>query len=163
LAAVFFGIIAGCGGTAKDAPKTIAVTGTVNFKGQPLAGAMVVFAPTSPGLRAATGTTDSSGRFKLTTLAPGDGAMAGSYTVTVAKSEGGPAAPSSIASLSEAEKRDPQAMKAAWEKDKAAAKEAEKSAAKTVLPSKYGSAKDSGLTAEVKSGGKNDFTFDLKE
>ena len=43
LAAVFFGIIAGCGGTAKDAPKTIAVTGTVNFKGQPLAGAMVVF------------------------------------------------------------------------------------------------------------------------
>jgi hypothetical protein len=33
----------------------------------------------------ATGTTDSAGRFELTTIEPGDGAVAGEHSVTVSK------------------------------------------------------------------------------
>jgi hypothetical protein len=125
---------------------------------------MVVFSPSSAEVRAATGTTDSSGRFKLTTLAPGDGAMAGSYAVTIWKTEGGTSTPpSATAALSDADRQNPQAVAAAWQKDKAALESAAKSPAKEVLPAKYKSAKNSGLSAEVKSGNKNDFTFDLAE
>ena len=89
------GGLAGCSGSSGSVG-CVAVSGTVTFKGAPVDGANVTFTPQGTGLRAAFGTTDSSGRFSLTTLKPGDGAMAGLYSVTIAKSSGvrfrGPAA-----------------------------------------------------------------------
>ena len=61
------------------------VSGTVTKKGQPVAGAAVTFVPDSADGRSAVGVTDANGAFKLTTQEQDDGAMLGSYKVTVAK------------------------------------------------------------------------------
>ena len=76
----------GCGGEKKLAG-TVPVSGTVKLKGAPLAGATVMFAPTTTGVRAASGMTDANGQFKLTTLQAGDGAFPGDFLVTVTKTE----------------------------------------------------------------------------
>jgi len=160
---VLLGLTIGCGGGPKDRPQTAAATGTVKFKGQAVAGATVTFSPKGTGLRAAVGTTDSSGRFKLTTLTAGDGAMPGSYTVAIVKTEGtaaAPAVPSSDAAKS------PEAMAAAWKEAKANWEKQPKGGTASkgdVLPVKYKTAASSGLTADVKAQGTNDFTFDLTE
>jgi len=157
--AVLLGFGPGCGGRATDAPKTVPVTGTVTFKGQPLEGATVAFSPKTTGLRSAIGTTDAAGHFKLTTLYPADGAMPGSYTVAISKTEGG-AAPAPNVDTS---------VEATIERSKKAAMEGKmgpgvrKGASKDLLPAKYKTANTSGLTAEVKAQGGNDVTFDLTE
>lgn len=68
----------GCGGGPDMAP----VTGTVLLDGSPLAGASVAFTPNGGG-RAATGTTDESGQFQLTTFEQNDGALVGEHSVSV--------------------------------------------------------------------------------
>jgi hypothetical protein len=65
--------LAGCGGS------TGTVTGRVTFKGQPLAGAVVIFVPEA-GIGAG-GATDSDGRYQLTSRSPGDGVKAGNCKV----------------------------------------------------------------------------------
>lgn len=77
-------IVAGC---SRDAgPKCFPVYGSVTYDGQPLAEAMIVFHPldgeTSHTPRPLA-YTDSDGNFDLTTIAPGDGAPAGNYAITV--------------------------------------------------------------------------------
>lgn len=76
--------LAGCGGGI-SVPRTAPVAGTVLLKGRPVAGVLVTFHPrfdigavkfTPNGL------TDASGRFTLSTAAPGDGAPPGEYAVT---------------------------------------------------------------------------------
>lgn len=81
--------LAGCG---KIRP--LPVSGIVKLDGQPVQGAVVTFHPEQGSGRVASGTTDSEGRFALTTLESGDGAFPGDYKVTVQYSEGvvGPAA-----------------------------------------------------------------------
>jgi hypothetical protein len=70
---------------------TASVTGTVLYKSQPVDGATVNFLPQAeqPSAKPAHGTTDSSGRFTLTTyFGPDDqpaGAMPGEYKVTITK------------------------------------------------------------------------------
>ena len=66
---------------------TVPVTGTLKQKGTPLAGATVTFVSATPGVRAASGITDASGQFKLTTLQSGDGAFPGDFKVIVTKTE----------------------------------------------------------------------------
>lgn len=138
-------IVVGCGGDAAG-PKLVRVTGTVTFKGQTVQGALVTFSPTgAAGRRAAVGTTDASGRFNLTTINPGDGAMPGTYAVGISKTE----APQVAAGP---EKFDP--TQVGGTKDVPS---------KDLLPSKYKTASGSGLTAEVQDRGPNDFKFELKE
>jgi hypothetical protein len=60
----------------------VKVTGTVTLNGQPTDQAEVMFNPKKGG-RIATGVTDSSGHFSLSTTKPGDGADPGEYTVTL--------------------------------------------------------------------------------
>ncbi len=79
LAAVGFAL-PGCGPTY---PETIPVTGTVTLNGRPVGGAAIVFTPEEG--EQATGTTDASGRFELSTFQLGDGALPGKHRVTVAK------------------------------------------------------------------------------
>jgi hypothetical protein len=74
--AVLAGTLAGCGQS-----ETVPVTGTVLLDGQPAANAEVLFAPTKG--RLASGSTDASGRFTLSTSRPNDGAVPGEHKVTV--------------------------------------------------------------------------------
>ena len=69
-------VFAGCGQS-----ETVAVTGTVTMKGQPVDKAEVLFNPKHG--RFAMGVTDSAGHFTLSTAKPGDGAVPGEYTVTL--------------------------------------------------------------------------------
>jgi len=155
LAALAF--LVGCADKGADVGTT-AVTGTVTLDGQPVEGAGVSFSPKSADGRAAAGKTDASGRFSLTTVTSGDGAMPGSYAVAVSKTSGGGSAapvltPQDPASMSEEERA--AFMASVQESQKASAE------IKDELPAKYKSAATSGLTAEVKQGEKNDFTFEL--
>jgi Domain of unknown function (DUF6795) len=76
-----FGVaLSGCG---PKYPETFPVTGTVTLDGKPVAGAAVVFTPEEG--QQATGTTDDSGRFELSTFQLADGALPGTHRVTVAK------------------------------------------------------------------------------
>jgi hypothetical protein len=71
---------AGCGS------KLVKVEGTVTLDGQPVQGATVIFFSESGGPQA-NGLTDDDGKFKLTTFNTGDGAIPGSYKVTVSKQQ----------------------------------------------------------------------------
>ena len=69
----------GCGGS--DAPRTVPVGGVVQVGGKPMADVNVTFYPEKG--RPATGRTGPDGRFKLTTLKPGDGAVVGTHKIAV--------------------------------------------------------------------------------
>lgn len=72
----------GCGG--ETPVKTIPVSGTVVYKGQPVEGATVSFwAEKAP--RAASGITNEKGEFKLSMFKLNDGAMPGPNKVTIVK------------------------------------------------------------------------------
>ena len=77
----FLILITGC------ARSPLPVQGTLTVDGRPLANANVIFVPDDPDGKSATGTTDASGAFRLTTFKLHDGAMRGSYKVTVTHSE----------------------------------------------------------------------------
>jgi hypothetical protein len=82
--ALFAGVafsLTGCGGAAKDAPSTVAASGTITFNGKPVPKASVAF--TSDKGKAVMGETDDQGHFTLTTNEPGDGAPVGEYKVTL--------------------------------------------------------------------------------
>ena len=83
LALIFLAV--GCNPSADQTHKTVPVTGTVTYKGQSVEGATVtLFAESGEG-RGTIGTTDAQGKFTLTTVRPGDGAMVGTYKVSVSK------------------------------------------------------------------------------
>lgn len=149
-------ICIGCGGNP-GLEGLVDVSGSVTYQGNPVEGATVSFNPTS-GARAASGRTDANGRFDLTSLNPGDGAIPGNYKVSISKVEdtdpshhvtaeqfaamvaGGTAPPTGPTSPGQ---------------KKAGGLEYH-------VPEKYLDSEKSGLTAEVTADGKNDFTFDLK-
>ena len=134
--------ITGCGGgDTGPALELRPVEGTITFDGKPVEGAIVTFHPGSG--RPATGTTDAEGHYTLMTKEPGDGATVGANKVTVMKAAG--EASSEISSADAYAVPDPNAPP----------KEGE-------IPAKYASQADSGLTAEVKADGENNFPFDLK-
>jgi hypothetical protein len=82
----------GCGGGGIKAPSTAPVSGTVLFKGKPVAGVKVTFHPQfdmgsvkfTPN-----GETNKEGKFTLSTAAAGDGAPPGDYMVTFELLRGG--------------------------------------------------------------------------
>jgi hypothetical protein len=130
-------LIAGCG---SNGPAMVKVRGIVTLDGKPVEDAAVGFAPQN-GDRPATGTTDASGHFTLTTFAPGDGAIVGTHTVTVSKirSSGQQVDASTVPAGSNAMPLSgptaPGAIKIQW-----------------VVPPKYADPKTSGFTVDVKRG-----------
>lgn len=129
-------LVGGCtpAGTAPTEP----VSGLVTCRGQPLEGVTVVFTP--EGGRPATGTTDGSGKFTLSTFRPGDGAVPGRHKVSIRPKAG--ASPPPMPGSPEAKQAQPE---------------------KPPFPAKYSDPNQSGLTAEVKSGQANEFKFDLTD
>src|SRR5687768_13818099 len=76
VAILFNGLItAGCGGSSGMAP----VSGSVTYKGKPVAKANVSFTPLEGTGRAASAFTNESGRYTLGTLTASDGAAPGKY------------------------------------------------------------------------------------
>ncbi len=136
--------ICGCGGSGN--PDTVKVTGTVTYNGDTVDGATVAFTPASEGGHLATGITDASGKFSLTTFESDDGAVVGSYSVAITKSE-------TTGGMSEDEEH--AAINAGEEVTEATTTH--------LLPENYGNGATSGLKAEVTAGGPNDFTFELTD
>lgn len=142
LAAVSF---AGCGGGAEDKwsaerPKPAPAGGTVQYKGAPVEGATVVFVPQGHK-QAATAQTDGSGKFQLQTYEPGDGAVPGEYKVTVRKVEA--TAPPETEETNPSDATPPQH--------------------RSLIPERYSNVQQTDLTASVKEGAENSFTFELKD
>lgn len=84
-------LVGGCG--SGDAHPTAAVQGKVLHNGQPVADAVVSFTPQAgaassnqPG-KSATGRTDATGTFTLSTYQIGDGAIVGTHQVTVSSED----------------------------------------------------------------------------
>jgi len=133
----------GCGG--ETGPKVYPVTGTVLYNGQPVDGAVVAFRGES-ATKMATGTTDAQGHFELTTYKPGDGAVPGKHTVTVAKTVQTGGGASGSASMEEALENPPAQAESRSE-----------------LPEKYADPATSQLEFTVSDGGANDFTIELTD
>jgi hypothetical protein len=76
---------AGCGDAGPERVPVFPAEGKVIWNGQPVAGAFIVFHPTSvtPDALSARAQTDKDGQFKLSTYDTGDGAPVGEYTATV--------------------------------------------------------------------------------
>ncbi len=145
--------LSGCGGDGFEQP--IPVGGKVTLSGKSVDGATVTFL-SKAGLRSASGNTDKDGNFKLTCINTDDGAAPGEYVVTIAKQEakGGGSASVDISSGNFGADYGAR-MGAAGSGNLA-------KVMKEVLPAKFASAAESGLTRSVVKGDKNDFTFDLK-
>ena len=144
---VLVALLVGCGETGDtNRPKTVPVTGSVTYNGQPVEGATVTFVTGGSGGRGALGTTDASGKFQLTTFEAGDGAIPGSYKVTIAKTTGETAPMTQEDGVVVPPTGGPPTTEV-----------------KDELPLKYKDASTSGLTADVKEGGDNQFTFDLTD
>jgi hypothetical protein len=144
--------IAGCNKSRLD---TVPITGIVTLDGTPVDKATVVFAPAEGGGQAASGVTDASGRYSLTTVDPNDGALPGKYTVMISKTDAPPSATDQAVKpgMTEDEK-----IKAAYDaRDKAGDAEPE---FKDQLPAKYKTGAG-GFTADVSKGGKTEFNWEL--
>jgi hypothetical protein len=144
----------GCGGGGPERPDLAAVSGTVVYDGQPLAGAEVAFwADKAP--KASIGVTNSEGKFQLTMFDLNDGAMPGENVITVTKRVA-TAAPSS--SDMEAMLNDPTTMTAAMQAED---EPGEKQEAKSDIPAKYSEKGTTPLKETVSTSGNNEFVLQL--
>lgn len=142
------GCLAGCGGGSQR-PPTYPVEGTVTIGGKPLADATITFRPDSwdNGQRPANGQTDADGRYQLTTFSRGDGAMEGSYRITITQFEA-VASEDTVADVDDESYTPP---------------EGPLPTAKNRLPKNLADPEQSGLTARVEadaSGNTINFTID---
>ncbi len=130
-------IVAGCG-----TQSTTPVEGVVLLDSKPLSGASVQFVPQGKG-RDATGETDKSGQFVMSTFKPRDGVLPGSYKVVVSP----PTGTADPAQYKTAEEAMAAAAKATTKKDSAASS----------FPQKYARADQTPLVQEVPVKGKIKF------
>ena len=148
-------MLSGCGGSGGSLD-TVPISGIVTLDGTPVEGANVVFAPTSGVGSAASGVTDRSGRYQLTTRDPSDGALPGSYLVMISKSTVGQSAASDAVKPGMSSE---EATKAAMEAHMAGGQtEAE---FVDELPVRYKNPSTSGFKADVAKGGQTEYDFPL--
>ena len=145
-----FSVIAfvGCGGPKW--PPTYKSSGTVTLDGTPVERASISFYPLD-GQKPANATTDANGVFEVTSFNAGDGAMLGSFGVTIEKFpaveiETTPGGVPYDESMNTDEGPSPDS-----ERDPV-----------NELPEKYSDHEKSGLSATVTADGENVFTFELK-
>jgi hypothetical protein len=132
--------LVGCGGGARTSP----VEGVVLLDGKPLADASIQFVPQDKG-RDATGQTDKSGQFSMSTYEPRDGVLPGTYKVVVSP-------PTGVADTAQYGSAD-DAMAAT-------AKTQAKKASGPPFPQQYSRADQTPLTQEIPAKGK--LTLELK-
>ncbi|HZW31223.1 MAG TPA: hypothetical protein VFF52_10980 [Isosphaeraceae bacterium] len=145
VALVVVGSLVGCGDD--EIGRRYPVSGSVQYKGQPVAHGRISFIPAKGGEGRAAAGEIQDGRYALTTVTPDDGALPGSYRVSLmakeidltqvkANQKGGSARPSDVIKANKA--------------------------AKNLIPVKYASPETSGQTAQVKEG-PNTIDFDLTD
>ncbi|QDV36685.1 hypothetical protein ElP_46140 [Tautonia plasticadhaerens] len=130
--------LVGCGEDRGLVP----VTGTVTYNGEPVAGGEILFTP-QDGSHAARGPLDDSGRYRLGTYGPRDGAVTGMHDVAVI--------------LRGPDKPVPEARKGQM------MEEDMQGSGDPLIPERYFSPLTSGLTAEVTDDGSNEFDFTLTD
>ena len=150
-------LLVGCSGEVGE--PIYPVSGTITQKGKAVEGAIVAFTPTAGG-RSASGVTDASGVYKLTTKSSGDGAEAGKYQITVAKYDKQPPTQKLPTSDNQSDPTDitkeyPTGYNEMQAAEKAAA------VAKNLLPPKYSQTATSKLEAEISKKGPNKFDFSV--
>lgn len=141
--AVFAAAAGGCG---KQPSGGAPVTGQVTQNGMPVQGASITFVPAAGGT-AGFAMTDAEGKYTVRT-AQGEGLPPGSYQVTVTKTDAPP--PQNTVSDQDPAYVPPDPN-------------APPPVIKDLLPAKYKDVQSSGLTADVKAGGKNEFSFPLSD
>jgi hypothetical protein len=154
--------VLGCGDSS-GLPRRYPVSGQVSYNGKPLARGSISFAPVNPQGRAAGGTI-VDGRYALTTQDSNDGALTGSYRVSIQAKETDP----SKVDLTQGKKgiggpltgAQQKALIAAYPQLRAGKAAA---AARNLIPSKYSSPETSGLTYEVKEQSDTSANFNLKD
>lgn len=127
----------GCSGSGRpviEKLETVPVTGKVLRGGKPLADASVRF-QSADGKISSSGKTDAQGAFVLSTYGSQDGAPVGKYRVTVA--------------VSGVQELEPGVLSPDIDTSKQ-------------LPAKYGNPEQTPLSAEVKPGADNQFTFKVE-
>ncbi|MBD3675011.1 MAG: carboxypeptidase regulatory-like domain-containing protein [Planctomycetaceae bacterium] len=132
------------------------VSGKITLGGAPVANAIVSFAPQGDQ-PAATGKTNSSGEYQLTTYEGYDGAAEGEYVVLVTKSAGsgsdGPSEEAMHEAMTSGGGPPPS--------HDASGGENSGEEGGSVLPEKYSDREQTDLTANVTADGENVFNFDL--
>jgi hypothetical protein len=149
-------MLAGCG-SSSGFPKTYKVSGTVKQSGKPVDGAMVTFL-SDEGTKAAVGSTNANGEFKLSTFGPGDGALPGSYKVTITKlsvpaASAAPSLPPGVLASGD--------ISDSYEPPSGNEGSRGSGTSKNLLPAKYASETSSGLIATVAPNDTNKFDFEL--
>ena len=139
-------VVAGGCSKKEGRPKVYPAGGTVTYKGTPVEGAHVAFRGDG-NVRPATGKTDASGRFTLTTFNSGDGAVPGTHQVTVSKLPINAAPPKPVIESREEAAKRPKLPPPSVE---------------NLLPAKYADPANSELVYTVEVSGSNNFKIDLK-
>lgn len=143
-------IASGCG-AGSDRPRLAQVSGIVTLDGEPVEGASVNFLPVAGG-RLATGTTDATGRYTLTTFDKDDGAAVGEHYIGVVKMGG-----DGVHQLAQAEVP-------ADEKGllpDLSAQGVEQPEIEYIVPERYGNPKESQLQLTVPTGGAENLNIAL--
>ncbi len=141
----------GCGddtGLGKRYP----VSGNVSYKGEAIKQGRINFVPAKPAEGRAAQSDIIDGSYSLTTATENDGALPGSYKVTISSVTIDPAAQAKLKEFSQGgqSRLGPESANIM------------KGAVKNALPSKYSLPETSGLTAEVKEQATK-LDFDIKE
>ncbi len=148
LACLSLTVFLGCG--AAKLP-TIPVTGTVLVDDKPMEGVKVVFSPAAGSSgQSASGQTDAEGKYSLTTVDPGDGALAGEYQVAILKS---------LVEEDNLPKEVDMDDEAAMDAIYGALDTSKDVQTESIVATKWTSPGTSGLKASVKEGGENNFEF----
>lgn len=185
LACVLLVVANGC--SQGEKLPTVPAGGVVKYKGAPLPDALVSFLAVDPQQgRSASGTTDSSGRYQLKTFLSGgkqaDGAIPGSYKVSIRKyeapanapggTEGNMVAPTLPEPDAGAKPKPAPSQMQAPPNSPAGGPPASGMAGmlgggplqgKSAIPEKYENPDLSGFTATVQASGNEPFNFDLTD
>jgi len=162
-ASIFVGlcvlILSGCNNPDS---KYSMVEGTITYNGEAVAEATVSFQPVSPDGESASGVTDATGRFTLTSVGAttgGRGALPGEYRVTITKWEATPPDPDEEAySQGQITYEQLQARLSAR-----ATRGSSSVTTRSLIPERYRTASGSGLTATVTTGRNTPFNFELTD
>jgi hypothetical protein len=133
-----FSLNLGCGSKPTSREPVYKISGTVHYKGSPVAGADITFLCEEKN-RSAFGRTNDKGEFKLTTFAMNDGAVPGKHLVMVTKIEASGPSPK-VAEITDQAYEPPKPGQSTDVKPKNA------------IPAKYGDAKKTDLFALVEAG-----------
>ncbi|MFO0908808.1 MAG: hypothetical protein U0794_10700 [Isosphaeraceae bacterium] len=146
ISALTTGLLVGCG-ESDGLGNRVKINGKVTYKGQTITKGTINFVPEVADGRPAVAEITNGSYSSVTTQTPGDGILPGKYKVAI--------------SALEAVDTDGVAKKYTAAPDQVAlAKVA--ATAKSLIPTKYSNAIDSGLTVDVSSG-KTTYDFDLKD